>query len=143
MADPPPSDSLLRRKSDSSFLLGDETLADLTIRIKIKPAEAAAADAAAATRAEGAEAEAGPAAKHARTDGGGDDAAHAHAAQQQEQEDDDAGLVATIRAHAAVLAQRSGYFKGLVLGGGAHMADGRAKTGTVEVGDAQGKEEGG
>ena len=75
-----------------------------------------------------------------KTDGGGgcggsgDDAAHAA------QQDDDAGLVATIRAHAAVLTQRSGYFKGLLLGGGAHMADGRAKTVTVEVEDAQGKE---
>jgi hypothetical protein len=41
-----------------------------------------------------------------------------------------------------VLVQRSGYFKGLMLGGGAHMADGRAKTVTVEVEDAQGKGEG-
>lgn len=43
-----------------------------------------------------------------------------------------------MRVHGLVLAQRSAYFRGLLLGAGTAMAEGQAKALTVELEDAQG-----
>jgi hypothetical protein len=129
---------LLLRKADFSYLWGDERMADVTILVKIEPAEAA-------TEGKKPEQQEVPPAKRPRQDdeaaaraASSDDAKAAQEAiAQEERQQHDTGVVATMRVHGLVLAQRSGY-KGLLLCGGASMVEGQSKSLTVEVNDEQG-----
>lgn len=55
------------------------------------------------------------------------------------QEDDDAGVVAKMRVHKSVLAGRSDFFEGMLLGGGSGMREGREGSVTVELEGEQGQ----
>lgn len=108
---------LLKSKADATHLRGNERLNDVTIHVKI--AAAADGEQEEQQEEEAAAAAAAPKAKRARGE--------------QEQQKQTDGIVATVRAPTMLLAQRSGYFKGLLLGGGADMEEGRSKILTIEV----------
>ena len=122
----------LAPKVDFSYLWGDERLADLTIRVKIKPAKRAAEEKEQARQEE-------PPAKRPRRRAAARAASSDDAkGTSSEANDEDAGVVATMRVHGVVLTQRSSYFKGLLLGGGADMVESQSKSLTVEMADEQG-----
>lgn len=121
-----------RKKADFSYPWGDERMADVTIRVNIKPAEEAAEEKQQARQEE-------PLAKRPRRRAAARAASSDDAkTTSSEAKDENAGVVATMRVHGLVLAQRSGYFKGLLLCGGVGMVEARSKCLTVKVNDEQG-----
>lgn len=122
-------------KTDFSTLWGDDASADVTIRIKTTEAVALAQQEQEAQQQ--AESKPRPSKRRKRTRKGSTAAAdEAAAAAQQEQAEP--GVVGTLRAHEQVLTDRSGYFEAMLLGAGATMVEGRSKSVTVELEDAQG-----
>ena len=89
------------RKADFSYLWGDERMADVTITIKIKPPAEEAGE------QEQQEQQEQQPAKRARR--GRSAAAAASSTAHHQQQDDNTGVVATMRVHGLVMAQRSEY----------------------------------